>query len=44
VYRQRLLADNNLPPMHVFSQMASISYEREPRHVKAAYVNLSSLL
>ncbi|CAG8461129.1 19211_t:CDS:1, partial [Dentiscutata erythropus] len=43
-YRQRLIADNNLPPANVFSHMASISYEREPRHVKAAYVNLSSLL
>ncbi|CAG8813497.1 25015_t:CDS:2 [Gigaspora margarita] len=43
-YRQRLIADNNLPPAHVFSHMASVSYEREPRHVKAAYVNLSTLL
>ncbi|CAG8461153.1 19212_t:CDS:1 [Dentiscutata erythropus] len=40
-YRQQLIADNNLPPMHLFSSMASISYEREPIHVKTAYVNLS---
>ncbi|CAG8672276.1 36470_t:CDS:1 [Gigaspora margarita] len=43
-YRQQLIADNNLPPAHVFSHMASLSYNREPRHVKAAYVNLSILL
>ncbi|CAG8851630.1 10760_t:CDS:1, partial [Racocetra persica] len=43
-YRQRLMADNNLPPAHLFSHMASLAYEREPRHVKAAYVNLSTLL
>ncbi|CAG8813498.1 25016_t:CDS:1 [Gigaspora margarita] len=41
VYRQQLIADNNLPPMHLFSSMASLSYEREPTHVKSAYVNLS---
>ncbi|CAG8830471.1 20390_t:CDS:1, partial [Racocetra persica] len=40
-YRQRLIADNNLPPKHLFSSMASLSYEREPIHVKTAYVNLS---
>ncbi|CAG8667882.1 4005_t:CDS:1 [Scutellospora calospora] len=43
-YRQRLIADNNLPPTHIFSYMASISYEREPTYVKNAYVNLSSQL
>ncbi|CAG8688135.1 15519_t:CDS:1 [Dentiscutata heterogama] len=40
-YRQQLIADDNLPSMHLFSSMASLSYEREPIHVKTAYVNLS---
>ncbi|CAG8550713.1 8710_t:CDS:1 [Gigaspora rosea] len=40
-YRQQLIADNNLPPLYVFSNMASLSYSQEPRHVKNAYASLS---
>ncbi|CAG8542286.1 13178_t:CDS:1 [Dentiscutata erythropus] len=43
-YQQQLIADNNLPPWCIFSHMASISYSREPRHVKNAYAHLSSSL
>ncbi|CAG8588353.1 17243_t:CDS:2 [Cetraspora pellucida] len=44
VYRKQLIADNNLPPLRLFSHMASLSYSREPRHVKIAYVHLSTSL